>query len=164
MGEEQKILDSFRKVFRALRLSSVRIEKKLGISTAQLFVLSRLQSGEWITINELASRTNTDQSSVSVVVKKLVDEKFLLKKPHPTDKRSSIISLSLLGQKYSRTNEPLIADRLLKGIESLSSSEQKQLTQLLNQLLTAAGLANEEASLFFEEGKPRGRPGKKNKA
>ena len=72
MDDTQFILDAFRVVFRTVRLNSAQVEKDLGISSAQLFILQKLQPSEWVTINEIAFRTKTDQSSVSVVVKKQI--------------------------------------------------------------------------------------------
>ena len=149
----QFILDSFRKVFRALRLNSVKIEKELGVSSAQFFVLQKLRPGEWITINQIAARTSTDQSSVSVVVKKLIEEKLLLKKSNPEDKRSVLVSLSLIGLKFSGSTKSLVQNQLLQGVQSLSVSERTQLAGLLEKLLKGSNLDQEEAALFYEKAK-----------
>ncbi len=149
----QFILDSFRKVFRALRLNSVKIEKELGVSSAQLFVLQKLRPGEWISINQIAERTSTDQSSVSVVVKKLIEEKLLLKKSNPEDKRSVLVSLSLIGLKFSGTTKSLVQNQLLQGVQSLNANERAQLAMLLEKLLKGSNLDQEDAALFFEKAK-----------
>jgi len=53
----------------ALRVSSRAAERDVGLSAAQLFVLDRLAGADQaLCVNELAQRTLTHQSSVSVVV------------------------------------------------------------------------------------------------
>ena len=62
----QNILDSIRRIVHGLRVSSKIAEKELGISGAQLFILQKLSQSNRLSINELAERTLTHQSSVSV--------------------------------------------------------------------------------------------------
>ena len=66
------VLDSIRRIVRALRESSRKTERSVGLGAAQLFVLQRLAGAPPLSINELADRTLTHQSSVSVVVSRLV--------------------------------------------------------------------------------------------
>ncbi len=64
-------MDCIRHIFKALRVSSSQLEKELGLSAAQIFVLRKLCEEPGLSINDLAVRTTTHQSSVSVVVKKV---------------------------------------------------------------------------------------------
>ena len=66
----RQVLDAIRRVVRTLREASRHSEKAAGISAAQLFVLQRLAGTGGLSVNELAARTLTHQSSVSVVVSK----------------------------------------------------------------------------------------------
>src|SRR4051794_22052590 len=72
------VLDSIRRIVRELRLSSRAAEKHVGLSGAQLFVLQKLAEGGCaLSLNELADRTLTHQSSVSVVVQKLAERRLI---------------------------------------------------------------------------------------
>ena len=62
------VLDSLRRIVRSLLESSRRAEQQLGITGAQLFVLEKLAAARALSLNELAERTHTHQSSVSTVV------------------------------------------------------------------------------------------------
>ena len=66
--EARTILDSIRGIVQVLRESSRAAEERVGLSGAQLFVLQKLGEGGGASLNELAARTRTHQSSVSVVV------------------------------------------------------------------------------------------------
>src|ERR1041384_4256440 len=72
MTDSQRILDSIRRLVRLLRLADRAAQNELGLSGAQLFVLQELGKTPSLSLNELAERTRTDQSSVSVVVTRLV--------------------------------------------------------------------------------------------
>src|ERR671938_1731164 len=66
-------LDAIRRLVRGLRLAARASEREAGLSAAQLFVLQQLAESPAESINELAARTLTHQSSVSVVVRRLVE-------------------------------------------------------------------------------------------
>src|ERR1019366_5949434 len=67
----RSVMDALRRVVRDLRLSARDAERSAGISGAQLFVLQSLAEEPASSLNVLADRTLTDQSSVSVVVNRL---------------------------------------------------------------------------------------------
>mgnify|MGYP003693778817 CR=1 FL=1 len=64
----REVLDAIRRIVQALRESSRAAEKRVGLSSAQLFVLQTLAESPGLSLNELAERTRTHQSSVSAVV------------------------------------------------------------------------------------------------
>src|ERR671934_2557496 len=80
-GAEQRtiaqIMDGIRTVVRALRINTRAIEKQMGISLAQLWVLQILAERPVDSLNELAVATATHQSSVSVVVRRLVERELV---------------------------------------------------------------------------------------
>src|ERR1051326_5438450 len=80
-------MDAIRSIVRALRLNTREIELKIGISLAQLFVLQQVAERPAESLNDLADRTATHQSSVSVVVRRLVDRGFVTRTPSAADKR-----------------------------------------------------------------------------
>src|SRR4051794_12131990 len=67
-AEIRSILNSMRRIVDILRVASRAAEKDVGLSGAQLWVLHKLAEGPVISLNELAERTCTHQTSVSVVV------------------------------------------------------------------------------------------------
>ncbi len=60
-------MNAVRSIVRAQRINTRAIELKMGISLAQLFVLQQLAERPSDSLNDLAERTATHQSSVSVV-------------------------------------------------------------------------------------------------
>ncbi|HZI40736.1 MAG TPA: MarR family transcriptional regulator, partial [Gemmatimonadaceae bacterium] len=82
-----RAMNAVRSVVRALRLNTRSIEGKLGISLAQLFVLQQLADKPSDSLNELAERTATHQSSVSVVVRRLVDRGLVTRVASESDRR-----------------------------------------------------------------------------
>ena len=65
------VLDCIRRIVHVLRLFDREAEKRVGLS-GQVLCWKNFSDGGGASINELADRTHTHQSSVSVVVHKLV--------------------------------------------------------------------------------------------
>jgi DNA-binding MarR family transcriptional regulator len=147
-------MNALRRVVRDLRLSARGAERSAGISGAQLFVLQSLAAAPASSLNELADRTLTDQSSVSVVVKRLADRKLLARKASPADARRLELSLTSAGKRLlARCPEPTQA-RLVGALRRLSAGELSSLTAGLAALVREMGIEDDPARMFFEEETP----------
>lgn len=150
-AQGQIVLDALRRIVQALRQASKDSERSVGLSTAQLFVLRQIAaSGHPLSINQLAEKTATHQSSVSVVVKKLVHKGLVIRQPAAHDSRYQEVSLSAAGRDGLSQLPPLIQDRLLEGFARMSVTEQQALVTGLQAFVTAAGL-EAMPGLFFED-------------
>jgi len=146
------VLNSLRRIVRSLRVSSRTAEQQVGLSGAQLFVLQCLARQSPCSVNELAARTATDQSSVSVVVSRLVARGHVRRTTSKTDRRSVDLSLTRSGRALLERAPEAAQDRLIDALGALSKADLKQLSRLLTKVVDAADASNEATSLFFEEG------------
>jgi DNA-binding MarR family transcriptional regulator len=145
------VLDALRRVVRELRLSSRDAERGAGISGAQLFVLQTLASRPASSLNDLALRTLTDQSSVSVVVGRLVDRKLVTRRASRGDARRVELSVTTAGRRLlARCPEPTQA-RLLEALGRMTAGELQALSAGLGALVREMGIEHEEPRMFFEE-------------
>src|ERR1019366_8248270 len=145
------VMDALRRVVRDLRLSARDAERSTGISGAQLFVLQSLVDEPASSLNELADRTLTDQSSVSVVVKRLADRKLVARKASPVDARRIELSLTAAGQRLlALCPEPTQA-RLVRSLRRLSPGELSSLRAGLAAMVREMGIENAAARMFFDE-------------
>jgi DNA-binding MarR family transcriptional regulator len=154
-------VDALRRVVRDLRLSARDAERAAGISGAQLFVLQALAESSASSLNDLADRTLTDQSSVSVVVKRLVDRKLVMRKASSVDARRIELSLTAAGRRLlARCPEPTQM-RLVAALRRISAQEVQGLTRGLGALVREMGLEGEEARMFFDDDSGRARRGRR---
>lgn len=152
-------LDSLRRIIRALRVSSRRAERELGVSGAQLFVLQRLAEGPAGSVNELAERTHTHQSSVSVVVRRLVERGLVSRRRSPTDQRRVELALSAAGRRVLQGSRPAAHVRLADAMRRLPRDRRTRLAALLRELVALMGAADESASMMFDDDENRSTPG-----
>jgi len=134
------VMDGIRAVVRALRLNTRAIEKQLGISLAQLWVLQILAERPADSLNELAMATATHQSSVSVVVRRLVDREFVTRTTAHQDKRRVRIELTEAGRALLVKAPPTVQVSLVAGLRRMSPERREQLATLMREWLTSGGL------------------------
>ncbi len=152
-GDAQQILDSIRRIVRELRVSARAAEAKVGLSGAQLFVLSRLSEEKRLSLGDLAARTLTDPSSVSVVVAKLVDGGLVTRKRSAEDERRVELAISPAGRALLRKAPAAAQDRLVAAVGALGAGPRRTLSRLLDEVVRGMGLDDTEAHVFFEDEK-----------
>lgn len=145
------VLDHLRRIVRTLRESSRAAEAELGVTGAQLFVLRALAGPEPLSLNDVAARTHTHQSTVSVVVTRLVARRLVRRGTSERDARRVDLSLTERGR-HVLARAPLAAqDRLIAGLEALAPNERRRLAAGLGRLTECMGLAAASPAMFFEE-------------
>ena len=153
-ADRARALDALRSIVRALRLNSHAIERRVGLTGAQLFVLQQLGAGPVRSTNELAARTLTHQSSVSAVVSRLVERGLAVRETSPADARRTEIALTALGRATLRRAPATVQARLVSGLDELSGPRLAALADALVQWTRVCGIENAAPPLFFEDAPP----------
>lgn len=144
-------MNAVRSIVRALRLNTRSIEAKLGISLAQLFVLQQLADRPADSLNELAERTATHQSSVSVVVRRLVERGFVTRVAANADRRRVQIALTPAGQELLHDAPSTIQNDLIAAMSRMTPERQHTLAELLETWILAAGIDLAAPPMMFED-------------
>jgi DNA-binding MarR family transcriptional regulator len=147
----RQVLDHLRRLVHFLSVSSRSAEKSVGLSGAQLFVLQKLAESPSLSVNDLAERTQTHQSSVSVIVQKLVRRGLVSRLRSKSDARRWELSLTPKGRQLLRRSPPVAQDRLIQAIQRLPLDSRRRLSTLLAQLALQAGIESAPPALFFED-------------
>lgn len=149
-------MNAVRAVVRALRINTRAIELEIGISLAQLFVLQQVAERPAESLNDLAERTATHQSSVSVVVRRLVERGFVTRRASTNDKRRVEIALTPAGQKLLVGAPRTIQTRLMAALDTMTPADRRTLANLLTRWLDAAGISYAAPPMMGETEDPEG--------
>lgn len=134
------VMNGIRSIVRALRLNTRAIERQLGVSLAQLWVLQILKDRPADSLNELALATATHQSSVSVVVRRLVDAALVTRTTASDDKRRVRIELTDAGRSLLDRAPKTVQVELMAGLRRMNPEHRVRLAELMREWLTASGL------------------------
>ena len=149
--DTQAVLDGVRRIVHALRESSRRSEQRFGLSGAQLFVLHKLGESQPASVNDLAARTHTHQSSVSTVVSRLVEGGFVRRQRSAADARQVELSLTPKGRRLASRAPDVAQERLIAAIARLSAPRRRALASGLSELAAAVHRVSDTPAMFFEE-------------
>jgi len=152
------ILDALRRIVRDLRRPHVG--RAAQFTPAQLFVLHALDAPGPVTVNELAARTYTHQSSVSVVAKTLAGRGLVARRPSETDGRRVELTLTVKGRAALRRAPRAPQERIVEGIGRLPPAERARLASSLSALVRAMKIQGEDAAMFFAD-EPATRPARR---
>lgn len=154
-SEIRSALDAFRRIVQALRVSSREAERRVGLSGAQLFALQQLSTMPGASVNDLAARTFTHQSSVSVVVAKLVERRLVAKVAASDDRRRVRLALTEAGRAVARRSPEPAQERLIAGIAALPAAHRRILVDALTDVAQTVTRLGGPPPMLFEETRAR---------
>jgi DNA-binding MarR family transcriptional regulator len=142
-------MDALRRIVRALRLVAGEVERELGISVAQLFILQALEDGLPRSVNEIADATVTDPSTISGLIKRLVERKLIHRKRSTEDARRAEVSLTAKGAALLKRAPKAPQRKLVDALGSMKAGNLKSLASGLAEL--AQRLGPVDPDFFFED-------------
>ena len=142
---------SIRRLVRVLRLAAQRTQVASGLSAAQIFVLEQLGEAGRLSMNELASRTMTDRSSVADVVDRLSDQGFVGRDVDPADRRRASVRITPAGRRRLARAPEAPATALITALRKLKARDRATLARSLALLNLALGASDEPASFLFAD-------------
>jgi DNA-binding MarR family transcriptional regulator len=151
----REVIDAIRRIVQALRESSHQAESRVGLSGAQLFILRTVAEAPGLSLNELADRTRTHQSSVSVVVTHLASKGLVEKRTADRDGRRVAIRVSARGRQRLDRAPQTAQERLIASVDGLPGSERARLARSLERLVRGMALPRKRPAMFFEGAAPR---------
>lgn len=154
-SDVRRALDALRWIVRELRLTQSPGAREQGLSAAQMFVLHALREHGALSVGDLAGRTATDPSSVSVVIRKLHDKKLVSKKPSTEDHRRLLVDLTAAGAMAVDKAPVPVQQVLMERMAQLAPEQLHTLAELLEQVAPPRE-GQHPAPMFFQEGAGEG--------
>lgn len=138
--EVVRSMNAVRSLVRALRIDARWIEDTTGISLAQIVVLEKLCTAPARSIVELAGRTGTHASSVSVVVKRLVERGFVERARDEIDRRQVQFAVTEAGREFLRGVPRTVESHLFDALGTFDPADAERLASLLERWVKSAGI------------------------
>ncbi len=146
-----RALDGLRVVVGALTHSARAVEQHTGVTNAQLFLLQQIAGTTGLSVNDLAARARTQQSTVSIVIGRLVRAGYVRKGRDAADGRRVVLSLTANGRRLLRGAPAAPIAVLISALEKLKPHDARALADGVHALVRALGLAPQEGILLFED-------------
>jgi DNA-binding MarR family transcriptional regulator len=124
-------LDSLRRIVQALRVGAPPVGQRPRLSSAQLFALQQIAEHRGASINDIAALTYTHQSSVSVVIQRLVARRLVVKQPVEEDRRRHRLAVTAAGRRLLKDAPAAVQQRLIAAIAALPATQRQALARTL---------------------------------
>lgn len=134
-------LDGLRRAARGVRAAATEAEAPRGVSGAQRLALEKLAEGPAASLNELAARTLTQKSSLSVVVGRLVARGWVERARSTADRRAVVLRLTADGRRALRRGRDPASARLTDALRRLPRRDLGALGRLLGRFTAALAAA-----------------------
>jgi len=112
--------------------------KKTGLRIGQLPVLQALQDGKTLNQKALADFADIEQPGMTTLLARMERDGLIQRRPDPTDRRSTLVTLTRDGQRKSRNIVPVmeyLTDTALKGFTPLERDILVTLLERINSSL-----------------------------
>ena len=148
-------LDAFRRIVQALRTPG---RNGRAVSHAQLFALQQIAEHPRSSVNDVAALTFTHQSSVSVVVQRLVERGLVRKVAAPDDRRRQHLVVTPRGRDVLERSPLAVPERLIAAIAALPGAERRTLALGLERIATNVAPPDGSHAPMFLEGRTARHP------
>lgn len=149
--EIAEALQMVRALVEGLSKSARAVENRTGVTNAQLFLLQQIREGRHPTVNDLAQRAMTTQSTVSIVLSRLEKKGYVTRNRSPIDRRSVVLQLTAMGKRVLRRSPKPATSEVLGALSRLSNEELRAVSRGLGALGRELGLTVKPPSMLFEE-------------
>ena len=118
--------------------SSERLKKE-GLTTGLMYFILHVAKHPGCTPMDLCEALSLDRAYVLRCLKKLVSDDFIIRKPHPTDGRASILTLTEKGERVFHECRQMLFDWDEIRLGSLDEEEKDTLFRLLSKIVKTEG-------------------------
>lgn len=149
-AEVRVALDAFRRIVQALRTGARPGDLRGSVSHAQLFALQQIAKHPRSSINDIAALTFTHQSSVSVVVQRLVRRGLVAKVAARDDRRRHCLAVTARGRRIQQRAATAVPERLIAALSSLPAAEGRAFASALTRIADAVSHGKGYPPMFME--------------
>jgi DNA-binding MarR family transcriptional regulator len=146
-----RIMQSLRRIFKAIQLYSEQVLKEFGVTGPQLWALRVIYREGRLSMGELSRLMYLHISTVSGVVDRLEQKGYVERSREQTDRRVVKISLTKAGKRVVQHAPEAAQGKLLHGLESLSRQEVRGIHAALDKVVRLMEIKDVKATFFFSE-------------
>lgn len=141
---EERILNSLRRITRAIDIYSRKLNLLYGLTTPQLLCLDVLVKDGSMILKDLAKKINLGESTVNGIIDRLEAKHYVIRRRSSNDRRKVFLEVTPAGRDIITKTPPLPQDKLSASLSALSAAEQASMT---NTLARVADMMEAELSI-----------------
>lgn len=146
-----EIVQSFRRIFKAIQQYSEEVLKEFGVTGPQLWLLKTLRREGGTSVGELSQKMYLHISTVSGIIDRLEAKGYIARKRGDTDRRVVTVHLTETGRRIvDKAPEPS-QGKLLYSLQNLSQREVLEMHGALQKIVRLMEVEQIKVKFFFSE-------------
>lgn len=147
-----RILQSLRRIIRAIDLHSKKLSSQYKITPAQIICLQTVINEGPLTLASIASKVHLSSSTVVGIIDRLEEKKYLKREKGTKDRRQVLIAATEEGVEYAKKAPSALQDKLANALSKLSPLEQSTICLSLERIVEMMELEELDAAPILETG------------
>ena len=146
-----EIIQSLRRIFKAIQDYSQEVSQKFGITGPQLWALKTLSANGSLPLGELSKRMYLHPSTITGVVDRLEKKGYVVRDRVHEDRRVIMVQLTSKGKKTASKAPNPIQGKMIYGLRKLKREELNSIYDSIEKLGGIAEAQNLKVTFFFDQ-------------
>lgn len=146
-----EIVQSFRRIFKAIQQYSEEVLKEFGVTGPQLWLLKTLRQEGGTSVSELTQKMYLHISTVSGIIDRLEAKGYVVRKREAPDRRVVMVCLTDIGKRIVDQAPEPSQGKLLYSLQHLSEQEVLEMHEALQKIVRLMEVEKIEVKFFFSE-------------
>ncbi len=146
-----EIMQSLRRIFKAIQDYFQEISKKYGITGPQLWALKTVAANGSLSLGELSKQMYLHPSTISGVVDRLEKKGFVVRDRGQEDRRVVRVQLTSRGKKIVAKAPNPIQGKMIYGLNRLKKRELTSIYDAVKELVKIVEAQNVRVTFFFDQ-------------
>jgi len=146
-----EIMQSLRRIFKAIQDYSSEVSDKFGITGPQLWALNTISENEGLPLGELSKKMYLRPSTITGLVDRLEKKGYVVRNRDQRDRRVVNILLTSKGKRLAKKGPNPIQGKMIYGLRSLNRGELRSIYDSIQKLVEIMEAKNVKATFFFHQ-------------
>jgi MarR family transcriptional regulator, organic hydroperoxide resistance regulator len=146
-----EIMQSLRRIFKAIHDYSSAVSDKFGITGPQLWALNTISKNEGLPLGKLSKKMYLRPSTITGLVDRLEKRGYAVRDRDQKDRRVVKILLTSKGKTLIKRAPNPIQGKMIYGLRSLNRGELRSIYDSMQKLVEIMEAQNVKATFFFHQ-------------
>jgi DNA-binding MarR family transcriptional regulator len=146
-----EIMQSLRRIFKAIQDYSHEVSEKFGITGPQLWALKTISQNESLSLSDLGKRMYLHPSTITGVIDRLEKKGYVTRIRDQVDRRVIYVQLTAEGKRLAKRAPNPAQGKMIYGLKNLKRRELNLIYNSAQKLVEIMEAQNVKATFFFDQ-------------
>jgi DNA-binding MarR family transcriptional regulator len=146
-----EIMQSLRRIFKAIQDYSHEVSNKFGITGPQLWALKTISQNESLSLSDLSERMYLHRSTITGVIDRLEKKGYVTRKRDQVDRRVIYVELTTEGRRLAKRAPNPSQGKMIYGLKNLKKGDLNLIYDSVQKLVEIMEVQNVKVTFFFDQ-------------